>query len=202
MGRICKGSLKPEYVNINGTTFVTCVDDASYNHELALGLGLGLGIPIFIMIIYFMLYTVKMIREHKRLQKTVTHDMQAKDMQAKDMTVINMRRWETFIHEGSYIRRIAQLLEAEEKIPIEIQEYFKEFHKDVWESVHQKGCDDLLQVAILIKTLFEEQAKLESMSVLECIQKWDEKLVDKIGGEFCYKILDLVKKQCDVIMDE
>ena len=51
--RVCPSGYAPSYVDINGTTYVTCVTDNSVDNSLALKLGLGLGIGLGVGIIVF-----------------------------------------------------------------------------------------------------------------------------------------------------
>lgn len=186
----CGYGYRPDYVNINGTMFVTCVerDKDEMNASLALGLGLGFGIPIFICIAVFIVYCCKSIVKERKF----TNEIDEKTKQIQIMPPL--RRWETFINEGSYIRRIAQLLESEQYIPSEIESYFKEFFPDVWAQVEEEGNNFITKTALLITTLFREQAKLEKKDVVVVIESWKERLIDKSGGEFAYMIFDVVMK--------
>jgi hypothetical protein len=185
--RGCPNGQQPNYVDINGTMFVTCVKQDNTHNSMVLGLalGLGIGIPVLIMICLTIYCTC--VRNKGFSDKYPIASGQT-------ITVVPRRRWEDFINEGSYIRRIAQLLENEETIPSDIADYFVENFPDVWEKVNQPGYDFVARSAKLIKVLFDEQAKLENRDVLQTIEHWEEKLVDKAGGEFGIFIMQRVKK--------
>lgn len=188
--RVCPTGQQPSYVDINGTTYVTCVTGNRDNPlALGLGLGLGLGIPVMIVIGYCIWQTWKRRRDYPN--EVITESVNVQPVR---------RRWEDFINEGSYIRRIAQLLDNEETTPLDIQEYFAENFPDVWEKVNQpanqQGYDFVSRSAKLIKVLFDEQARLENKPVIDTINAWEDKLVDKAGGEFGFLIMERVKKMC------
>ena len=149
---------------------------------LGLGIGLGLGIPVMILIGFRLWNIWKRRRDYpsEAITDRVTVQLPVK------------RRWEDFINDGSYIRRIAQLLENEETIPKDIRDYFAENFPDVWEKVNQPSYDFVSRSAKLIKVLFDEQAKMENKPVADTIKAWG----DKAGGEFGCKIMERVKKLC------
>lgn len=183
--RICPPGQRPDYISTNGTTYVVCVEDTSgENIGLILGLSLGISLGIIVLIMLGLLYS-----KWKEEQKCYPFLLMSTPAAAPPP----LRRWETFIHDGSYIRRIAQLLEFEEKIPKDIEDYFVEHYPKLWVEVTQEGHDFVLRSAKLIKVLFEEQAKIEKRSVTETIEAWEHKLVDKSGGEWAFKIMEEVK---------
>jgi hypothetical protein len=185
LNRGCPSGQQPSYMDINGTTFLTCVKYDTFNNTaVGLGVGLGLGIP-FLIIFCIVIWKVC---THMRRMNYDDHP------NVESIIVVPRRRWEDFIHEGSYIRRIAQLLESEEVIPKDIGEYFVENFPDVWEKVNKPEFDFVSRSAKLIKVLFDEQAKLEHKDVSETIKEWEEKLVDKAGREFGWFIMERVKR--------
>jgi hypothetical protein len=152
---------------------------------IGLGIGLGLGIPVMILLGFCLWNMWKRRRDYPSEAITDRVNVQP-----------TKRRWEDFINDGSYIRRIAQLLENEETIPLDIQHYFAENFPDVWAKVNQPTYDFVSRSAKLIKVLFDEQAKIENKPVIETIKEWEDKLVDKAGGEFGCTIMERVKKLC------
>lgn len=81
-----------------------------------------------------------------------------------------MRRWETFIHASGYIRRIAQVLEAEENIPYEVLEYVKEFDPITYEKL-ESDTDFVSRATKVVKFLFQKQAELENITLNDAINK-------------------------------
>ena len=185
--RVCPTGQRPGNIDINGTSYVICTPQDTQNNPMiiGLGIGLGLGIPVMILLGFCLWNMWKRRRDYPSEAITDRVNVQP-----------TKRRWEDFINDGSYIRRIAQLLENEETIPLDIQHYFAENFPDVWEKVNQPTYDFVSRSAKLIKVLFDEQAKIENKPVIETIKEWEDKLVDKAGGEFGCTIMERVKKLC------
>lgn len=185
--RVCPTGQQPNYIDVNGTIYITCVTDNTRNNPLALGLGLGLGLGIPVMILIGCCIWQRWKRRRDYPNEVITESVIVQPAK---------RRWEDFINEGSYICRIAQLLENEESIPNDIRDYFAENIPEVWAKVHQQEYDFVSRSAKLIKVLFDEQARLENKPVIDTINAWEDKLVDKAGGEFGFLIMERVKKMC------
>jgi hypothetical protein len=185
MGRYgCGSNEKLSNTVINGTTFVTCVpDDSNIDMILGLSIGLGLGIPILCLIMWNIYYFCK----HKRNNQETR--FQDQDPKVIHITVQKLRRWETFLHSSGYIRRIAQVLEAEEKIPYEVLEYVKEFEPITYEKL-QAETDFVKRASMVVRFLFQKQAEQEKITLTEAIKKWRKELVDKCGGEWSERIID------------
>lgn len=201
MKYICGNHEKVENQVINGTSYVVCVpyDDYDRNQQLAIILGSIFGVIGIIMIFCFIYCCWRTCRQDKNQQDTRSYLEGQDDNKDIIIHVNNYRRWEKFINHSGYIRRIAQVIEAEDKLPNEVEEYVKEFDPMTYEKIRGINSDSVsvgdsdIFVTRAVKVcvfLFKEQAKLENISVKETIEKWRNELVDTCGGEYGERIMD------------
>jgi hypothetical protein len=184
---LCPPGQRYEHITTNGTDYVVCVEDTS---------GPNIGLIIVLSLISTIALLVSFLLCLKLFTTFYDTWKQKKELVDSLHCPENsrmLRRWEAFINDGGYIRRIAQLLEFEENIPHDLGDYFAENYPDLWKKVNQDDFYFVMRCANLIKVLFEEQAKLEKRTINETIASWEDKLVDKCGGEFAQIIMTNVK---------
>lgn len=182
---ICPNGYTPDYLNNNGTIYVICVENTLSKGLIIGSVGLLLLLLLLGLGLFFCISCC-----YRNNQENVKYGILFHPNKR------HLRRWEEFINDGGYIRRIAQLLEMEETISKELDDYFAENYPDLWKKINQDDYNFISRSANLIKVLFDEQAKMEKKSVFETICFWEEKIVDKCGGEFGLQIMEQVKQLC------
>ena len=185
MTLVCPHGMRPNYVDTNGTIYVTCVHYDTKDNKLLLALCLSLPLFIVVCVIIFAIYNIY-------TRKKVIDKVPNETVNAHIIHVHQLRRWESFIGGSGFIRRIAQVLEAEAVIPKEVDDYIKEEDPIGWEKMQDTSFDFIQKAAWAIHFLFKKEAETKCTDVNTEITKWRDTLTTKCGGEWAEHIMDKV----------
>lgn len=175
----CKLGARPEYYTVGTRIYVKCVDDAK-RETLATALAIGLSVGLLtLFILAFLCFCCY-------------REFRIKSAHRQTIEIASPRnKWESFIHEGSYVRRIAQVLEAEENMPVEVFDHIRENDPETFEKIEARSPFDFVERAgFAIAFLLKKQAALENTTVVECMYKWRGTLIETYGGEWAERIMD------------
>lgn len=193
---VCDDDQVASTMTINGTVFVTCVHREPTSIDTYF-IVVVVGLFVFVLsgiiaTIWFSCTDQEML--HNKDKNTEEHAAMLPKKPPSNRTVNGLRRWEAFVHESGYIRRIAQVLEMDDRIPIEVEEWLAEFEPVVWAKVCH--TTDVVQRAThVIVELFKKEAETQHMPPHIPFDKWKDRLVDMCGGEWAVLIMEHVEKE-------
>lgn len=192
----CGAGMTPRTVDVNGTIFLTCIERPPQQIDTqTLIIVLCTVIPGCIAFVVVCMCWVNELcpcsSSYKRRQLQLISPATRLEIANK------FKRWEAFIHDGSYIRRIAQVLESESVVPYEIDDYLRSGKHEI---EYVKLCNQEPHVpcqekaARIIHMLFRDQSEHENRPILDVIAVWKKKLIETCGGELSYAIMARVEE--------
>lgn len=178
---------------INGTMFLTCVDDSTKVTPLIIGLCVGL--PVFVVIII----CACAFHYHYKQCKKYNQPIFQWGVPSGVNPSPSVPKHEHFLTDGGYIRRIAHVLEVEDSIPNDVQEWMETNEPITWAKLQNDPHIDFVErAARVMVVLFKCQADMEHVSTLDTFYKWRGKIVETCGGEWAERIMGRVETLLNV----